>query len=613
MKKLYTILLSAAVALGASAATEITARNSLSNTNLGPLKTWEEVSKAMRTGENLATTARLKSLPVQPSKITKAPAKTTAAPADIATLCETAFDASYDGMLSSNAGSHTGDATFVYNETYDELDLVLPDYTTNFYVGYANKSLIIYNAVNYGTNTNGKIVLCPISATGAMLTTSNVTVPFNEETGAFDFPDDFAWGLCAVDASSGALNGYYWAAKNFSLEVSQGDYKISATVEDECTSDNKFKITLDWGKDVASVAMMVLPFDTDTQTFGSYIKQIGTAVSEKGTYEIDPVNNNSLGEPMTQSDMACALVATYDAEGNLMKSAHIGLIVVMEGEEGWRTVGDVIYSDQIFSQYYNNMSHSQSAVLQEKEDTPWLLRYVNPYSENKYMHSTDCNHYFIIDAQDKEWVSIPFSTTGTDAGGDGILSFGTCAALGYDKASAQEKDLTAGTMTANKITFPTGSIFLHEQFYDAPGSWSRLNGKIEIVLPVIELKLTIVDENESPVEGATVNVGATSGTTDATGVASLTLPIETGYFANVTATADKDGKTGEQAVALNGASTMAKIKLGSTGAVNSINADADVNAPVEFFNLQGVRVANPTEGQLVIRRQGTKVEKVVLK
>lgn len=38
---------------------------------------------------------------------------------------------------------------------------------------------------------------------------------------------------------------------------------------------------------------------------------------------------------------------------------------------------------------------------------------------------------------------------------------------------------------------------------------------------------------------------------------------------------------------------------------------AEVNAPVEYFNLQGVRVENPTNG-LYIRREGTKVTKVIL-
>lgn len=46
-------------------------------------------------------------------------------------------------------------------------------------------------------------------------------------------------------------------------------------------------------------------------------------------------------------------------------------------------------------------------------------------------------------------------------------------------------------------------------------------------------------------------------------------------------------------------------------AINAAVAN-DADAPVEYFNLQGVRVANP-EGGLFIRRQGSKVEKVVIR
>ncbi len=42
------------------------------------------------------------------------------------------------------------------------------------------------------------------------------------------------------------------------------------------------------------------------------------------------------------------------------------------------------------------------------------------------------------------------------------------------------------------------------------------------------------------------------------------------------------------------------------------NIEADTNAPVEYFNLQGVRVENPENG-LYIRRQGNKVSKVIIK
>lgn len=48
-----------------------------------------------------------------------------------------------------------------------------------------------------------------------------------------------------------------------------------------------------------------------------------------------------------------------------------------------------------------------------------------------------------------------------------------------------------------------------------------------------------------------------------------------------------------------------------TQGVSDIIAD-DANAPVEYFNLQGVRVANPENG-LYIRRQGNKAQKVLVK
>lgn len=76
------------------------------------------------------------------------------------------------------------------------------------------------------------------------------------------------------------------------------------------------------------------------------------------------------------------------------------------------------------------------------------------------------------------------------------------------------------------------------------------------------------------------------------------------------------------------ASTSNKIYYGSNNAdqtpstitfksfsagIGNITADDDINAPVEYFNLQGVRVANPAAGQLVIKRQGSEVTKMVVR
>lgn len=48
--------------------------------------------------------------------------------------------------------------------------------------------------------------------------------------------------------------------------------------------------------------------------------------------------------------------------------------------------------------------------------------------------------------------------------------------------------------------------------------------------------------------------------------------------------------------------------------INDVKFDSvDTKAPIEYFNLQGVKLANPEAGQIVIRRQGSKVSKVFVK
>ena len=55
---------------------------------------------------------------------------------------------------------------------------------------------------------------------------------------------------------------------------------------------------------------------------------------------------------------------------------------------------------------------------------------------------------------------------------------------------------------------------------------------------------------------------------------------------------------------------VAVTKTGDTTAIEAI--EADTTAPVEYFNLQGIRVENPENG-LYIRRQGSKTTKVLVK
>ncbi len=55
-----------------------------------------------------------------------------------------------------------------------------------------------------------------------------------------------------------------------------------------------------------------------------------------------------------------------------------------------------------------------------------------------------------------------------------------------------------------------------------------------------------------------------------------------------------------------------KIKDSGSSAIEDV-IDNDDNAPVEYYNLQGVRINEPAAGQVVIRRQGSKVSKIVVR
>ena len=55
-----------------------------------------------------------------------------------------------------------------------------------------------------------------------------------------------------------------------------------------------------------------------------------------------------------------------------------------------------------------------------------------------------------------------------------------------------------------------------------------------------------------------------------------------------------------------------KVTYKKSDDINAIDAE-ETDAPVEFYTLQGVRISNPAAGQIVIRRQGTRVSKILVK
>ena len=85
------------------------------------------------------------------------------------------------------------------------------------------------------------------------------------------------------------------------------------------------------------------------------------------------------------------------------------------------------------------------------------------------------------------------------------------------------------------------------------------------------------------------------------------ITIHNPYFGVTTAPGDMywwtNGTPSDEATAV-----ISNVVLSGVESV-----EFDSNAPVKYFNLQGVEVANPEAGQIVIKKQGSKAVKVVVK
>ncbi|MDD6026527.1 MAG: hypothetical protein PUD26_08000, partial [bacterium] len=88
------------------------------------------------------------------------------------------------------------------------------------------------------------------------------------------------------------------------------------------------------------------------------------------------------------------------------------------------------------------------------------------------------------------------------------------------------------------------------------------------------------------------------------GTSTISFPYRSGFIYAQT--------SGGTYYASNYADVLSYVTFPTFSGINEVKADIDnSNAPVEYFNLQGMRIAAPVEGQLVIKRQGSKVEKLI--
>ena len=511
-----------------------------------------------------------------------------------------------------------GTVTFLYSAVYEQF-LVLFDQDPldlGFWADFdASTGTLTFYQEYLGSYGAFDVFQAPLTGTDISQKLEGV---YNEATKTFEFPSSGGLGQAVV--VNNQLQGYNYLIQQISITKPDGDFSLKLSVDEECTPDHNHRLTFSAGADIADLYMVAVEGDEDPEF---YAAEMGEAFFSYNGMHMDYKSGSFTFNPadfMEASGYYTMMAGGYDANGALRKTARIVVYVNLPEEGAYQTIATVPFADNIVSQYYNSPNYiHNNLVLQENVAKPGLYRLVNAYAGADYVHSDGCDHYIYLDASDPEFVNIPVSSTGADFG-DGILAIGTFGgALGYSKAECQTYGYAYGSLSGRTITFPVNSVLVHESKYNKPGLWNYLNdsdyGCTPIVfnLPDLKLEVTVVDADNLPVENAVVEVEGVSGTTDDQGKVTLTLPATVDYLATVTVRAmPEEGTASETNVQLNGADNAAQVAVNTSSGIDDILDDAD-NTPVEYFNLQGVRIANPAPGQVVIRRQGSVVSKVLVK
>lgn len=532
MKKLYTILLSAAVALGASAATE-TVSLQLSKTD--GLKTASETGTSISSLTLRNATLAGSFVAKEASAQRKAPAKAPEA----------------TDWTSIGEGTYLEDFLTIYSDVDANQMWKVTVETSASNPGW-------YRFQPYASGPLAELLGSPdetymyINATDPQKVITEEFTAFNSwlisqmvtENEWQDNPDNY--GTLADNVISFPVGSFAILANNqFVLTTKNTGCKLylpGAEVKDYafkassvyCSDKGYAECRLTSGADVASIKVYIIPgfypingneavVNTYGQEVSSTITTLTFTPSEKGLYSF--------------------LLVALDAEGTIVGSGQAYAFWNETDDSDWVDCGTVSFNEGIYTSNYGDgmPALTLTAPLQESISKPGYFRIKDAYSQHTELSAlthTTHSHYIYFDATDPDFVFIEPSTlgVGTSWGHGAILSFGWRLAQNGQIEEGKANGYGGKYDTATKkITFPENDMYLGEEDYSG-GNFLR-------------------------------------------------------------------------------GSDVITFDMSGYSAINNVlsDADADVNAPVEFFNLQGVRVANPTEGQLVIRRQGTKVEKVVLK
>lgn len=224
----------------------------------------------------------------------------------------------------------------------------------------------------------------------------------------------------------------------------------------------------------------------------------------------------------------------------------------------WQDWGTASFTDPWFAPAFNNYSLENATwdvKVQKSKSTDGLIRIVNPYGPTapEYIWSNNmspCEGGILIDMADKNCVMA-------------LPDLGTPSGLYLEGQGMLYPYSEIGLEYYNYLDVEGEEPYTYEELIEAFGT-----------------------ENIGKVEGRNMEIYSCQ----------FGLSMWHGIF-------DQYGWTEEP--------ISASLILPDDSGVENVMVDA--NAPVKFFNLQGMEVANPEAGQVVIKKQGSKATKFIAK
>lgn len=238
-------------------------------------------------------------------------------------------------------------------------------------------------------------------------------------------------------------------------------------------------------------------------------------VAEKGTSGLDsgywyPFVINKQG-------WCTVFVVGLNAAGERVAGGGKYFYFYAHNPEEWNSIGHVMFTDDTFGPIYGEDGELKPIKVEalESKTKSGLYRLVNPYATHelveKYAGMIECHsshsHYLDIDASDIENVVITDAPIGISVGTEHIAL----------------ANFEPGTLVDNKITFPKNGLAVGFFGGEADGYYDgNKNGRFAVELPCT-LKVHALDAEGNPVDGAVVYAGETEGVTDANGDADVEL------------------------------------------------------------------------------------------